>query len=95
PSGIGAAAQSPEQAAQCLYQAWAAGDRAAAAVFASLDVVDALFKAPWTPPAGTFAGCSADTGGGYQCSFDHHGARYRFEVRRSEGGLRVTQVQHP
>ncbi|MDQ1413074.1 MAG: hypothetical protein QOE07_1662 [Acidimicrobiaceae bacterium] len=95
PSGIGAAAQQPDQAAQCLYRAWEAGDRAQAAVFASLDVVANLFATPWTAPLGSFLGCAAQSDGGQQCHFEHHGGRYEFETRRSEGGWRVTEVQRP
>jgi hypothetical protein len=95
PNGIGAAAQAPEQAARCLYQAWARADRAGAAVFASLDVVMQLFSTPWTPPTGTFLGCSPQSDGGQRCGFEQHGGRYGFVVRRSEGGWRVTQEQPP
>lgn len=96
PSGIGAAAQSSAQAARCLYEAWKKDDRASAAVFASVDVVDILFRQRWSPPEGTFKGCSAEPStGGQRCTFDHHGASYVFGVQRSEGGLRVTDVRGP
>jgi hypothetical protein len=96
PSGTGTAAQSAPQAARCLYQAWKDDDRAAAAVFASLDVVDSLFRDRWSPPDGTFEGCSATPGAsGQSCMFEHHGARYVFDVRPSEGGWRVTRLQAP
>ncbi|MEA2844669.1 MAG: hypothetical protein QOJ69_2340 [Actinomycetota bacterium] len=96
PSGTGSAAQSAPQAARCLYQAWSDADRAGAAVFASLDVVDSLFREPWSPPEGTFEGCSATPGtSGQSCAFEHHGGRYLFDVRQSEGGWRVTRLQAP
>ena len=96
PSGTGTAAQSAPQAARCLYEAWKNDDRALAAVFASLDVVDSLFGEQWSPPEGTFEGCSATPGGsGQACTFVHHGASYLFDVRRSEGGWRVTRLQAP
>jgi hypothetical protein len=96
PSGTGSAAQSAQQAARCLYQAWSGADRAGAAVFASLDVVDRLFREPWSPPEGTFEGCSATPGtSGQSCAFEHHGGRYLFDVRQSEGGWRVTRLQAP
>ena len=94
PSGIGVAAQSAQQAARCLFQAWEGNDRTRAAAFASLDVVDLLFRERWSTPAGTFKDCSADAAtGGQTCTFEHHGNRYLFDVRRSEGGWRVTQLQ--
>jgi len=33
--------------------------------------------------------------GGQACTYGYHGQRYVFDVRRSEGGWRVTQVQGP
>ena len=96
PTGVGVAAQSAQQAARCLFQAWETGDRARAAAFASLDVVDLLFQLRWTPPTGTFRDCSANPGtGGQTCTFEHQGARYLLDVRRAEGGWRVTQLQRP
>ena len=94
PSGVGIAAQSGEQAARCLFRAWEEGDRTRAAGFASLDVVDTLFREPWSAPPGTFVGCSAEAAtGGQLCTFEHRGTRYVFDVRRSEGGWRVTQLR--
>lgn len=94
PTGVGVAAQSAQQAARCLFQAWEADDRARAAAFASLDVVELLFQRRWTPPAGTFKDCAANPGtGGQTCTFEHQGGRYVLDVRRSEGGWRVTQLQ--
>ena len=94
PTGVGVAAQSAEQAARCLFQAWEADDRARAATFASLDVVELLFQRRWTPPSGTFRDCSANSAtGGQTCTFEHQGGRYALDVRRSEGGWRVAQLQ--
>lgn len=94
PTGVGVAAQSAPQAARCLFQAWEADDRGKAAAYASLDVVELLFQRRWTPPSGTFKDCSANPGtGGQTCTFEHDGGRYLFDVRRSEGGWRVTQLQ--
>ena len=94
PTGVGVAAQSAPQAARCLFQAWETDDRARAAAFASLDVVELLFQLRWTAPSGTFRDCSANPStGGQTCTFEHHGARYVFDVRRAEGGWRVTQFQ--
>ena len=94
PTGVGVAAQSAPQAARCLFQAWETDDRAKAAAFASLDVVELLFQLRWTAPRGTFRDCSANPGtGGQTCTFEHHGSRYLFDVRRAEGGWRVTQLQ--
>jgi hypothetical protein len=88
------AAQSAQQAARCLFQAWESDDRARAAAFASLDVVELLFQRRWTPPGGTFRDCSANAGtGGQTCTIEHQGGRYLFDVRRSEGGWRVAQLQ--
>src|SRR5690349_20885236 len=87
PSGVGVAAQSAEQAARCLFQTWERNDRTGAAVFASLDVVDALFRERWSAPPGTFAGCGAQAGSdGQTCTIEHRGTRYQFDARRSEGG---------
>lgn len=96
PSGIGVAAQSAAQAARCLHESWKDGDRARAAVYASLDVVDTLFQAAWSPPDGTFEGCSAaSTIERQTCTFGYHGADYVLDVRRSEGGWRVTALPRP
>ena len=94
PSGVGVAAQSAQQAARCLFQAWEEGNRARAAAFASLDVVEALFRERWSPPAGTFDGCAPQSGTeGQLCTISHRGTSYPFDVRRSEGGWRVTQLR--
>ena len=94
PTGVGVAAQSAPQAARCLFQAWEADDRGKAAAYASLDVVELLFQRRWTPPSGTFRECSATPAtGGQTCTFEHQGGRYLLDVRRSEGGWRVTQLQ--
>lgn len=96
PSGIGTAAQSADEAARCLYAAWKAADRAGAAVFASVDVVDALFRQPWSPPEGRILPCTPDPQAGEEvCRYDHHGDAYVLSVRPSEGGWRVTQLQGP
>lgn len=96
PTGVGVAAASAQQAARCLFQAWETDDRARAAAFASLDVVELLFQVRWTPPTGTFTDCATNPGtGGQTCTFEHHGGRYLLDVRRSEGGWRVTQLQRP
>ena len=94
PSGVGVAAQSAQQAARCLFQAWEEGNRARAAAFASLDVVEALFGERWSAPVGTFDGCAPQVGTeGQFCTINHRGTSYRFDVRRSEGGWRVTQLR--
>ena len=96
PSGVGVASQSAQQAARCLFQTWEEGNRTRAVTFASLDVVDVLFRERWSPPTGTFDGCSAKSGSeGQVCTMEHRGTRYLFDVRRSEGGWRVTQLQRP
>lgn len=98
PTGIGAAAQEPTQAARCLYRAWEAGDRSKAAVFASLDAVDILFAQRWALPEATFRGCAAaiDDIDVWGCRFlDRGNTTTTFTVRRSEGGWRVTAVQFP
>ncbi len=93
PSGVGVAAQSAQQAARCFFQAWEEDSRARAAAFASLDVVEALFRERWSAPAGTFEGCALQSGAeGQLCTISHRGTSYRFDVRRSEGGWRVTQL---
>lgn len=94
PSGVGVAAQSAPQAARCLFQAWEEDNRARAATFASLDVVEALFRERWSAPAGRFDGCASQSGTeGQLCTIDHRGTAYQFDVRRSEGGWRVTQLR--
>ena len=96
PTGVGVAAQSERQAALCLYEAWKKNDRKSAVVYASIDVVDILFRQQWSPPEATFKGCSAEPStGGQTCTFEHHGTPYLFGVQRSEGGLRVTEVHGP
>jgi hypothetical protein len=88
------AAQNAQQAARCLLQTWEADDRGKAAAFASLDVVELLFRQRWTAPAATFVNCSANPGtGGQTCTFEHHTGRYLLDVRMSEGGWRVTQLR--
>ena len=94
PSGVGVAAQSAQQAARCLFRAWEEDNRARAAAFASLDVVEALFRERWSAPAGAFEGCAPQPGTeGQLCTINHRGTPYRFDVRRSEGGWRVTQLR--
>lgn len=94
PSGVGVAAQSAQQAARCLFQAWEEDNRARAAAFASLDVVEALFRERWSAPAGTFDGCASQSGTeGQLCTINHRSTSYQFDVRRSEGGWRVTQLR--
>lgn len=94
PSGMGAAGQTPAQAAVCFHQAWEDGNRRNAAVFASLDVVDRLFRGGRAPSGARFGGCRSDGHSeGEVCSFHHPGVEYRFQVRRSEGGWRVTGAQ--
>lgn len=94
PSGMGAAAQTPAQAAVCLHQAWEEGNRRKAAVFASLDVVDRLFVEGRAPTGARFGGCRSDGHSeGEVCSYEHTDVEYRFRVRRSEGGWRVTEAQ--
>ena len=94
PAGVGAAARDPDQAARCLYAAWREGSRARAAVFASLDVVDSLFANRWSAPDGDLSPCFSDPDIGAQaCRLHYHGAEYFFDVRRSEGGWRVTQLR--
>jgi hypothetical protein len=96
PSGVGVAAQSAEQAARCLFRSWERDDRTGAAAFASLDVVDALFRERWSAPVGTFGGCVPQAGSdGLLCTIEYRGTRYQFDVRRSEGGWRVTQLRRP
>lgn len=91
PSGMGAAAQGPAEAARCLHQGWSEGNRRKAAVFASLDVVEQLFQEGKGPAQASFEGCRTDSDTGREiCSYDHEGRLYRFEVQRSEGGWRVT-----
>lgn len=93
PSGMGAAAQTPAQAAVCLHQAWEEGNRRKAAVFASLDVVDRLFLEGRAPSGTRFGGCRSNgPNEGEVCSYEHPGVEYRFQVRRSEGGWRVTEA---
>ena len=94
PTGVGVAAQSAQQAARCLFQAWEEDNRARAAAFASLDVVEALFRERWSAPVGAFGGCAPQSGiEGQLCTIDHRGTSYRFDVRRSEGGWRVSQLR--
>ena len=96
PTGVGAGPAEPLQAARCLYAAWKANDRAAAAVVASTDAVDSLFRERWSPPDGAVPPCIPDPAtGSHLCSFEYHDAVYHLDVRRSEGGWRVTQVQGP
>lgn len=91
---MGAAAQTPAQAAMCLHQAWEEGNRRKAAVFASLDVVDRLFLEGRAPSGARFGGCRSNGHNeGEVCSYEHPGVEYRFQVRRSEGGWRVTEAQ--
>ncbi|MDP8992468.1 MAG: hypothetical protein M3N31_05350 [Actinomycetota bacterium] len=96
PTGVRAGPASPDQASQCLYVAWKAGDRGKAEVVASADAVESLFRQRWSPPEGHVLPCFADAEtGAHMCSYDHGGAVYVLDVRPSEGGWRVTQVQGP
>ena len=96
PTGVGVGPMSPEQAVRCFYAAWKEANRPKAEAVASSDAVDSLFAQRWSPPEGTLTPCTPDPQTGVQlCSYDHHGAIYLFDVRPSEGGWRVTQVQGP
>lgn len=56
-------APSPEAQAKALYDAWATGDRTAAARVAQAEAVAALFARPWQAGDGwSFAECSGAAG---------------------------------
>jgi hypothetical protein len=96
PTGQRAGASGPDQASACLYAAWKEANRAKAEAVASVDAVDALFRERWSAPEGTVTPCTPGSQeGSMTCSFEHHGANYVLDARRSEGGWRVTQVQGP
>jgi hypothetical protein len=96
PTGVGRGPADALQAVRCLYAAWKAGDKSAAAVVASTDAVEALFRERWSPPEGNILPCIPDPATDAQlCSYDYHDAVYHLGVRRSEGGWRVTEVQGP
>lgn len=96
PTGVGAGPEDAARAVRCLYAAWKEGDRDKAAAVASVDVVASLFGHRWSPPEADLGPCHPNPRtGGEDCSFDHHSGVYLLDVRRSEGGWRVTQVQGP
>ncbi len=93
---MGAGPADAPQAARCLYSAWKANDRSAAVVVASADAVDSLFRQRWSPPDATLPPCTSDPATGSElCRYDHHDGTYLVDVKRSEGGWRVVQVQGP
>lgn len=84
-----ALASSPEGHAQTLYAAWTRGDRAAAAVVAQPQAVDALFARPWSGNDGwSFVECSG-AAGSVICTWQGRTGQVLFRVQNVTGGVPV------
>ncbi len=94
PSGVGSGPVDADQAVGCLERAWKEANRSAGETVASVDVVDALFADRWSSPGGVLRPCAPEPNTeAMTCRYEYQGAVHRFQVRRSEGGWRVTQFQ--
>lgn len=73
----------PEEAANHLFEAWKAGDKAKALQFADQKAVDEVFSRPYTGPDPEFMGCDHEV--------DHYFCRFRYEggstTYRVDGGV--------
>lgn len=82
----------PEDSALHLFEAWKAGDRAAAAEFAQPEAVDEVFSRPFTGPEPEFQGCAHEVDH-YLCNFYHEGGATIYRVDGgSSAGYYVTEV---
>ncbi|MEO7555352.1 MAG: hypothetical protein ABIV94_01945 [Acidimicrobiales bacterium] len=87
------AVPTPEQATNGLFAAYRSSDRDQAARFASPDVIDVLFAAPYSPPDGSFQGCVAD-GDVYRCQYSQGASNYDMVAARnaSEGSYAIVII---
>jgi hypothetical protein len=76
---------SPEAAANGLWAAYAASNRAAAQRFATEDVVRVLFEEPFDGERGTFLGCRP-VGGVFDCRYAQPSTEYDLTVKLGAGG---------
>ena len=82
----------PEDSALHLFEAWKAGDRAAALEFAQPEAVDEVFSRPYTGPEPQFQGCAHDVDH-YLCNFYYEGGATIYRVDGgSSAGYYVTEV---
>ncbi len=82
-------ASSPEGHAKALYEAWARGDRAAAAAVAEPRAVDALFARQWRQGDGwSFVDCSG-AAGSVICTWRGAPGQVLFRVQNVTGGVPV------
>jgi hypothetical protein len=82
----------PEDSALHLFEAWKAGDRAAASEFAQPEAVDEVFSRPYTGPEPEFQGCAHDVDH-YLCNFRYEGGATIYRVDGgSSAGYFVTEV---
>ncbi len=83
----------PQAYAQTLFDAWAAGNRAAAAPVADQAAIDSLFATPSSEAAAyTFSGCEGAAGSIF-CTWTRAGAQLAMTVRDATGGLPVQVVE--
>lgn len=82
-------ASSPEGHAKALYEAWARGDRAAAAAVAEPRAVDALFARQWRQGDGwSFVDCSG-AAGSVICTWQGRTGKLLLRVQSVTGGVPV------
>lgn len=82
-------ASTPEGHARALYEAWARGDRAAAAAVAEPGAVDALFARPWRQSdRWSFVDCSG-AAGSVICTWQGAPGQVLFRVQNVTGGVPV------
>lgn len=89
-----APASTPEGHARALYQAWTAGDRAAAEKVADAEAVNTLFARQWSTGDGwTFLECSG-AAGSVICAWERPtGQQLLMRVRNATGGLPVAVAE--
>jgi hypothetical protein len=87
------AVASPEAAANGLWAAYRAGNRDAAARFASPEVVKVLFEAPFSGEEGTFQGCSKVRTDTFDCRYDQPSAKYVMSAQPdTSGSFKVVMI---
>ena len=86
PTTVRPANPTPEGAVNGLMAAYASGNRAAAARFASEPVVEALFAEADNGEAGAFQGCTQVGDGLFSCRYDQTTKHYVFTAEADRSG---------
>jgi hypothetical protein len=69
-----------------LWAAYTASNRAAAARFASAEVIDLLFSTAFSGEDGTFQGCRQQSAGVFDCRYSQPSAQYTKTARSDTAG---------